>query len=106
MHSQIIDEILLCDTATSDCNEQDQPAKQPSASCVPPPPAKFQRRQPGASRAAVCQSRPSRDSLEASMIKTIRKNICQAFIVPELCGKDGDRAQEDLWAAVDNSFLQ
>ena len=43
---------------------------------------------------------------EASLIQTMRRNVCAAIVVHELSDREGDRAHADLWAAVDESFLQ
>ena len=97
---------LPCETevfATTQSAEQ-QPANK-SMQCVPPPPARFYRRQLGAAKEG-CRTTTAAPASEASLIQTMRRNICAAIIVHELSDCEGDRAHADLWAAVDESFLQ
>ena len=104
--AQIVEDIQLYEAAASDSAKQEMPANRPAAlDCAPPPPAKFCRRQPGAARSA-CRSTPSVIACEASLIQSMRRNICAALVIPELCDLGSESSQEDLWAAVDESFLQ
>ena len=104
--AQIVEDIQLYEAAASDSTKQEMPANRPAAHVfAPPAPAQFCRRQPGAARTA-CRSTPSVIACEASLIQSMRRNICAALVVPELCDVGIGSLQEDLWAAVDESFLQ
>jgi hypothetical protein len=107
--TQALDEIQIFDAATSDCSKQIdtacQTANRPLLHFVPPPPAKFNRKQAGIAKATTSRKPIMCSAQELIMIQSMKKRLYEVFVVEDR-SCTGDKAQEDLWAAVDNLFLQ
>ena len=92
-------------TETSEASlANDAGAQRRPASLLPPPPRSFIRRQP---KGAACKtSTSSETSQDSAFIKLARRNACEQAYNSDLCPVGSVAAQESLWAAVEDLFLQ
>jgi hypothetical protein len=102
----IID-ITGVEAAHSDAPKLHENAAQSRSEIVaarPPPPTKFNRRQAGTSSEAKPMQKS--DRLDLSYIQAMRRHIGDQIYDSELCPVIGKLEQEDLWASLDDMFMQ
>ena len=82
-------------------------AQRRPVSLSPPPPRSFIRRQPnGVACKTSTSSQANRSSQDSDFIKLARRSVCEQAYTSDLCPVGSVAAQESLWAAVEDLFLQ
>jgi hypothetical protein len=70
---------------------------------TPPPPAKFNKRKPGAVQGPRTLETRAPD---VALMQQMKRGVYESIVIKELCTISTCPMQEDLWASIESSFWQ